>query len=648
MTTFNDEYTSSMDSKYYFKTRLGAPTSIQSPNQLGEASSRLNEGIKQVEVGALSQNILDQVPKTHFDEIRRLNKLTGAEASFHAPIQDLDIAGFVPGQNVWSADQQKENIEKIKGFIDKVNTLGRSEEDIKKGRGQENIPIVLHGGTLPAQKYQKTGLAEGGKYFEDEELEKAKLQDQRSEILIVNQETGQLQGVKYEEMKRLDGTTEVWTPERRLKNLNRTEWDHQSLEIMQMQKSLNEVKDRYASQEEEYKVLKYGEAHKSLTKEQEKRKEEVEKQMHQVANFEKEINQNVNSVAFNMNNRFLKFADKNSTEYKDYMEKIEPRINNLKQEAREIYKKEKTFEELDKKIKEFKDYKEVPESLKEEWRRRYEEVIGLQDKQGRDILELTSQMPAPKTWLPVEEFSEQKSAETLSESALYGYEKYGEKAPILAVENVYPGMQASRAKELRKTIEKAQDEFVEKLKKQKGLSEEKARKIAEKLIGATWDVGHINQLRKYGYSEEDILKETKDIANLVKHVHLTDNFGFDDSHLPPGLGNVPMKEMLEILEKEGKFKGKSIVEAGAFVAAFKESPYPYTLEYFNKSLYTEDAKPYWKDVWDREGGYTGGFGEIMPQKYFDLYGPPGFGQLPPELGGSAKKQTDRFSGTPME
>ena len=648
MTTFNDEYSSAMDSKYYFKTRLGAPTSIQSPNQLGETSSRLNEGIKQVEVGALSQNILDQVPKTHFDEIRRLNKLTGAEASFHAPIQDLDIAGFVPGQNVWSKDQQMENIEKIKGFIDKVNTLGRSEEDIKKGRGQTNIPIVLHGGTLPAQKYQKKGLAEGGKYFEEEELEKAKLQDQRSEILIVNQETGQLQGVKYEEMKRLDGTTEVWTPERRLSNLNMTEWDHQKLEIMQMQKSLNEVKDRYSSQEEEYKVLKYGEAHKSLTKEQEKRKEQVEKQMHQVADFEREINQNVNSVAFNMNNRFLKFADKNSVDYKEYMKEIEPRVKELKQEARELDKKEKAYEEVKERIKEFKDYKEVPESLIEDWRRKTKELSELQNKHSRDVLEITSQMPAPKTWLPVEEFSEVKSAETLSESAMYGYEKYGEKAPILAVENVYPGMQASRAKELRLTIEKAQDEFVDKLKKQKGLSEEKARAVAEKLIGATWDVGHINQLRKYGYSEEDILKETKDIAKLVKHVHLTDNFGFDDSHLPPGLGNVPMKEMLEILEKQGKFKGKSIVEAGAFVAAFKESPYPYTLEYFNKSLYTEDTKPYWKDVWDREGGYTGGFGEIMPQKYFDMYGPPGFGQLPPELGGSAKKQADRFSGTPME
>ena len=31
---------------------------------------------------------------------------------------------------------------------------------------------------------------------------------------------------------------------------------------------------------------------------------------------------------------------------------------------------------------------------------------------------------------------------------------------------------------------------------------------------------------------------------MVKHLHLTDNFGYADTHLPPGMGNVPIKGML--------------------------------------------------------------------------------------------------------
>jgi len=646
MTTFNDEYESALESKYFFKTGLGAPTSIQSPNQLGETSSRINEGIKNIEVGALSQNILDQIPKTHFEEIRRLNKITGAEASFHAPIQDLDIAGFVPGQNAWSEDTQKENIRKIEGFIDKAHTLGRSEQDIKQGKGQINVPIVLHGGTLPAQKYQREGLAEEGEYETEADLEKARIKDARSEMLIVNQDTGQLQGVKYEERKRLDGTIDVWTPEKRLLNRNVTEWDQQKLEIMQMQKSLNEVQDRFSTRGDEFKNLMYGKQHKALTQEQEHKLAMLEQEFHGVQNFEKEIDQNVGSIVLDMHNRFIKYADKSSPEYKTYMEKANNEINELKQESKELEKERKRLGEIENEIRRLG--KNIPKHLEEEYEKQAIKTSQISHDYRRKLTEVTSEMPAPKTWAPVEEFSRIKSAETVSESAMYGYEKYGDKAPILAIENVYPGMQASRAKELRLTIEKSREEFAKKLMEKKGLSEKRAEEVAAKLIGATWDVGHINQLRKSGYSEEDIIEETRKIADLVKHVHLTDNFGFDDSHLPPGLGNVPIKEMLEVLEKQGKFKGKGIVEAGAFVAAFKESPYPYTLEYFNKPLYTEDTRAYWKDMWGTEGGYFAGYGEIMPQKYFDLYGPPGFSQLPSEMGGSSKRQADRFSGTPME
>ena len=37
--------------------------------------------------------------------------------------------------------------------------------------------------------------------------------------------------------------------------------------------------------------------------------------------------------------------------------------------------------------------------------------------------------------------------------------------------------------------------------------------MAKKLIGATWDVGHIHMLRKYGYTEKEIVEEAKKIAS---------------------------------------------------------------------------------------------------------------------------------------
>ena len=171
------------------------------------------------------------------------------------------------------------------------------------------------------------------------------------------------------------------------------------------------------------------------------------------------------------------------------------------------------------------------------------------------------------------------------------------------------------------------------------MSEKKAKEIANKLIGVTWDVGHIYMLKKHGYTDEDIKKEAEKIGKHVTHIHLTDNFGFEDSHLPPGEGSVNIKEQLGEIEKsltkEQKERMKTIVEAGEFVANFKETPHLYALSHLGSPLYSEDLGPTWGDIWDTQGNYMTGFGEVMPQKYFDLYGAPGFAQLPRELGGAA-------------
>jgi hypothetical protein len=183
-----------------------------------------------------------------------------------------------------------------------------------------------------------------------------------------------------------------------------------------------------------------------------------------------------------------------------------------------------------------------------------------------------------------------------------------------------------------------------------GISKSEAEKQAKKLIGATWDVGHINMMRRYGYDDNDILNETKAVAPYVKHIHLTDNFGYSDSHLPPGMGNVPIKKILEELEKNGKFdEMRKIVEAGNFVQHFKKSPHPWTLSAFSSPIYgMKNAPPYWNQVQDAVGSYFGGYGTINPPQHHTLYG-AGFTTMPVELGGAmpGAQGQSRFGGTPM-
>lgn len=211
-----------------------------------------------------------------------------------------------------------------------------------------------------------------------------------------------------------------------------------------------------------------------------------------------------------------------------------------------------------------------------------------------------------------------------------------------------PGTVFGTGGELADLIKESREAFVKKARAE-GISESQARDAANKLIGATWDIGHLNLMRKQGFEEKGIKEETKQIAPFVKHVHLTDNFGFTDSHLPPGMGNVPVKAILQELEKAG-YKGKEIVEAGGFVSQFKTSPTPYVLEAFGSPIYGMQMPPFWNQVRNAYGvpaGYSSGYGLMLPEQHMGIYG-AGFASIPMDLGGATPGKGQRFSGTPME
>jgi hypothetical protein len=56
--------------------------------------------------------------------------------------------------------------------------------------------------------------------------------------------------------------------------------------------------------------------------------------------------------------------------------------------------------------------------------------------------------------------------------------------------------------------------------------------------------------------------------------------------------------------------------------------------------------PTWNQSAYSQGGYFSGYGRMLPDQNFNLYG-AGFSNLPPELGGQLSGR-NRLSGAPME
>jgi len=270
----------------------------------------------------------------------------------------------------------------------------------------------------------------------------------------------------------------------------------------------------------------------------------------------------------------------------------------------------------------------------------------VRDKDG-DVLR-DEDWGTPQVYQEINEFAMDKAATTFGNLAMKSYDKLGaDKAPVLVIEPFHPGAALSSTDDMIKLVKKSRENFAKQLMEDKGYSKGKAKDIAEEKIGVTWDVGHINMIKKYGFTDKDIKEQTKKIAPMVKHVHLTDNFGFADTHLAPGMGNTPIKKILEELEKTGRFaEMRKITEAGAFVQHFKQSPHPLTMAAFGSPIYSMKAGPYFNQAHQVQGAYFGGYGTINPQTHHSYFG-AGFTTMPVELGGQMPGGQSRFGGTPM-
>ena len=82
-------------------------------------------------------------------------------------------------------------------------------------------------------------------------------------------------------------------------------------------------------------------------------------------------------------------------------------------------------------------------------------------------------------------------------------------------------------------------------------------------LSMTLDIGHANHA---GYTPDEM------IFDSIKHVHMHDNFGDDDAHLPFGEGSIDLKDIFHKLE-EKNYNGIYIIEVNDYDSIKKSYEY---------------------------------------------------------------------------
>lgn len=344
---------------------------------------------------------------------------------------------------------------------------------------------------------------------------------------------------------------------------------------------------------------------------------------------------------------YKKSADESLAQGSGDIQRPQLFLNDVQTSLRSIFEKASKFgdDETKEKLKDIsKEWATFAETEKSRKLNTMEMLQRRSDLIGDTIHQLAS-LPGVQIFKPMEEFATEKASETFSNVAVESYKKFGNNAPIISIENPPYGTAISTGEDLKRLIEETREKFAKKISREEGISNSEAAKIAEKMIGATWDTSHISMMRKQGFGKEELVKQAETIAPFVKHVHFNDNLGFTHTDLPPGMGDVPLKEIMKNLEKGSKDK-KFIFEGGNFYQHFKTSPQPMILEAMGSPVYSMQAGPTWKNVYGTMGTYSSGYGPFLPPQHFSIYG-GGFAGLPQELGGQVANKGSGFSGAPM-
>lgn len=608
----------SLEMGYQFPaSSFAMTTDPRTANQLKAVADKINTGIKAIEVTGITPEIIESIPDQHLAELNRLRKLTGVELTLHGPL--VEPTGVT--RQGWDEFQREQSERQILSAVQRARKLNPDG----------NVIVTLHSSvSLPAPET---------KVF-DPETKKEII----TEMFIVDEREGRFNQIKPKENFLLSKTADA---KAELDELNRENWFksltttsfHGSQGSERIARALStkedgdipeDVKKRDFAQWYALSQTEEGQKHISnLTPES---RRTVERRIEALNHGEIDIRDAYNDLQ-NLFNQAWAAVNRPASN-----EKEKARLEEDKRKL-EAFKKE-----IAPKIGEFKDPARLPE---------------LADEVLHGVRVLSTLSESPQVFRPLREFAVDKAAETFSNVAFSAYKEFdGKGVPIISIENPPAGSGLARGEDLKAVVKSAHEKFIEKAVKSKddgglGMSKDTARKEAEKLIGVTWDVGHINMLKKYGFENKQLVEETKTIAPYLKHIHLSDNFGLEHTELPMGMGNVPIKEHLGQIQKSlgDDFKKKikdirQVVETGNWYQHFKTTPFPETLGAYGSPIYGMKMAPTWSQSGMGPAGYFAGYGQMLPDQHFSIYG-AGFSGMPVELGGQLSGRS-RLSGNAME
>ncbi len=595
-------------------SQFGFPTDPTTANQLQAVSAKISTGAKTIEVSGLglsgggAMKHMDTIPKQHWKEIERLKKLSGVDLTFHGPL--VEPTGAKRG---WQESDRKEVERQM------ISAVKRAHQLDPKG----NLVVTFHSSNgLPNP--ETIGLDDKG----EKEIK---------EFWVVDESGGpQRVGVDFQNIVQQPDyfkSEQAPKPEELIKKRNDETWFAElqrvnfnvhagSTTIERIMESLERGKNEEEKKRAEQTKTALLEAYKRFVKgDQEILNDLDEKQRKWMID---RINELTHGDIY-LRESYAEFQNLFNKAYKAAKENDKNEdINKLEAYRNQLLPKIKEIEEDPSKVN----------------------LLGEELTKGVNMLRTIS---SPQILKPLKKWAIDKAGESFANTAFAAYKEFKEHAPIISIENPPYGMGLSTGEDLKELVEETRKKFIDKAQKE-GLSKSDAKEQAEKLIGVTWDVGHINMLRGHGFEEKHIIKQTKEVAPFVKHVHLSDNFGLEHTELPMGMGNVPTKKMLELINQYNK-QVKKIVETGDWFSrqgglAQTQTPVKQTFQAFGPSVYSTGESPYWNQAVNLSRGYFVGQGTINPDIHHQLYG-AGFTNLPVELGGQMAGRS-RVSGAPIE
>ncbi|MCA9485767.1 MAG: sugar phosphate isomerase/epimerase [Nanoarchaeota archaeon] len=607
---YNQEWVPAGPTNYTVKPGdVGYAVDPLSANQLDAVNKKLNTGASVIEVQGLGLTggspgaHIDKIPKQQFKEIERLKKLTGVELTFHAPL--IEPSGFT--RQGWDEIDRKQA----------EHQLWKAVERAQQMESKGNLVVTFHSGVVgvDAETKIKEGKNEIIKEVGVMDLAKGQYANLNIKPNYLIGDDGKILSLDKQREKIQDmlkkQSDDAWF--QRLYGISY----HGNQGLTVLKNALNGIEDKEGALKKYKEFLNGGASTQIIDAMGEKGSKVTKEVMDEITHA--------------------------STYLRDAYQTLQTQFNDAYESAQVAAKMGKGDSDL-KKLDAFrgkisgniKTIKE-PENLQK---------LGELIIEGSNVL---SSIDEPNLVVSMKDFALDKSSDTFSNLAFNAYNSFKDNAPIISIENPPAGSAPlDRAEDLKKLVLTARGKLTDRLVSEKRMSKKSAERQAEKLIGVTWDVGHINMIRKFGYSEEDTIKEAEKIAKYVKHVHLSDNFGLEHTELPMGMGNVPIGKILEL--KKGFEKAKKIVETGDWFSrqgglSMTQTPVVETLRALGSPIYSMQMGPTWSSA-GMQGKYFSGYGATLPQQHFNTYG-AGFSGLPQELGGQVAG-VSRASGAPVD